>query len=82
MEQRGSRHQKRKKSMYERVKWLDKYCNICGEQLNSWDARLSKTLAYKIPVCEKCIAKEYDMDVNALRDRMEDFFGMRPCQGI
>lgn len=47
-----------------------------------WDARLSKTLAYKIPVCEKCIAKEYDMDVNALRDRMEDFFGMRPCQGI
>lgn len=68
--------------MSERVKWLDKYCNLCGEQLNSWDARLSKTLAYKIPVCEKCIAKEYDMDVNALRDRMEDFFGMRPCQGI
>lgn len=35
-----------------------------------------------IPVCESCIAKEYDMDVNAMRDRMEDFFGMRPCQGI
>lgn len=68
--------------MAEKVKWLDKYCNVCGEQLNSWDSRLSKTLAYKIPVCEKCIAKEYDMDVNALRDRMEDFFGMRPCQGI
>lgn len=68
--------------MSERVKWLDKECNICGERLNSWDARLSKTLAYKIPVCEKCIAKEYDMDVNALRNRMEDFFGMRPCQGI
>ena len=68
--------------MAEKVKRLDKYCNVCGEQLNSWDARLSKTLAYKIPVCEKCIAKEYDMGVNALRDRMEDFFGMRPCQGI
>ena len=68
--------------MAEKVKWLDKYCNVCGEQLNSWDAGLSKTLAYKIPVCEKCIAKEYDMGVNALRDRMEDFFGMRPCQGI
>lgn len=68
--------------MAEKVKWLDKECNICGEQLNSWDARLSKTLVYKIPVCEKCIAKEYDMDVNTLRDRMEDFFGMRPCQGI
>lgn len=68
--------------MAEKVKWLDKECNICGERLNSLDARLSKTLAYKIPVCERCIAKEYDMDVNALRDRMEDFFGMRPCQGI
>ena len=65
-----------------KVKWLDKYCNICGEQLNSWDARLSKTLAYKIPVCEKCIAKEYDMEVESLRDRMENYFGMRPCQGI
>ncbi len=57
-------------------------CNICNKQLNSWDKRLSKTLAYKIPVCEKCIAKEYDMDVEALRSRMEDFFDMRPCQGI
>lgn len=65
-----------------KVKLLDEECNICSEQLNSWDARLSKTLAYKIPVCEKCIAKEYDMDVDALRTRMEDFYGMRPCQGI
>lgn len=64
------------------LKWLDKSCNICGSRLNSWDARLSKTLAYKYPVCEKCIAKEYDMDVNALRTRMEDFFDIRPCQGI
>ncbi|MDE6518133.1 MAG: hypothetical protein K2L18_09865 [Acetatifactor sp.] len=66
----------------QKVRWLDKNCNICHEQLNSWDSRLSKTLAYRIPVCEKCIAKEYDMDVDALRDRMEDFFGMRPCQGL
>ena len=66
----------------QKVRWLDTNCNICHEQLNSWDDRLSKTLAYKIPVCEKCIAKEYDMDVEALRERMEDFFGMRPCQGI
>lgn len=65
-----------------RVRWLDEQCNICGSQLNSWDKRLSKTLAYKIPVCEKCIAKEYDMETDALRQRMEDFFGMRPCQGI
>ena len=66
----------------QKIRWLDEDCNICGQQLNSWDARLSKTLAYKRKVCEKCIAKEYDMDVGALRGRMEDFFGMRPCQGI
>lgn len=68
--------------MADKVKILDKNCNICGKQLNSWDARLSKTLAYKYPVCESCIAKEYDMEVDALRDRMEEFFGMRPCMGI
>ena len=65
-----------------KIKWLDKSCNICSAQLNSWDARLSKTLAYKNPVCEKCIAKEYDMDVEALREWMENFFEMRPCQGL
>lgn len=65
-----------------KVKWLDRYCNVCGKQLNSWDMRLSKTLAYKIPVCEACIAKEYDMDREALCARMEDFFDMRPCQGL
>lgn len=67
--------------MADKVKILDKNCNICSKQLNSWDARLSKTLAYKYPVCESCIAKEYDMEVDALRDRMEEFFGMRPCMG-
>ena len=65
-----------------RAKWLDEDCNICESQLNSWDARLSKALAYKIPLCEKCIAKEYDMEPEALRDRMENYFGMRPCVGI
>ncbi len=68
--------------MAEKVKWLDEYCNACGAQLNSWDSRLSKTLAYKIPVCEKCIAQEYDMDKDELRRRIEDFYGMRPCQGL
>jgi len=65
-----------------KVRWLDKECNICGRQLNSWDARLSKTLAYKIPVCEACIAAEYDIDADALRRRMENYFDIRPCQGI
>ena len=65
-----------------KVKWLDEECNICKRKLNTWDTRLSKTLAYKNAVCEECIAKEYDMDVGELRTRMEDFFGIRPCQGI
>lgn len=65
-----------------KIRWLDKECNICSQQLNSWDARLSKTLAYKNPVCEKCIAKEYDMDVDVLRSWMENYFDMRPCQGL
>lgn len=65
-----------------KAKWTDSICNICGNQLNSWDMRLSKALAYRYPVCESCIAAEYGMDREALRSRMEDFFGMRPCQGI
>ena len=66
----------------EKVRMLDIDCNICGTQLNSWDARLSKTLAYKNSICEHCIAKEYDMDIDALRNKMENFFGIRPCVGI
>lgn len=66
----------------EKARLTDKDCNMCGIQLNTWDIRLSKTLAYKKPVCEKCIAKEYDMDIDVLRDKMEHFSGMRPCQGI
>lgn len=65
-----------------KVKWLNEECHICNARLNSWDARLSKTLAYKNKTCERCIAKEYDMSAEELRSRMEHFFGMRPCQGI
>ena len=65
-----------------KVKWLDEDCHICEQRLNSWDARISKTLLYRNKTCEKCIAKEYDMDVEALRTRMEDYFDIRPCQGL
>jgi len=58
------------------------YCNICGSELTSWDLRCSKTLAYKKPVCENCIAKEYDLTTDELRTKLEDFFGMRPCMGV
>ncbi|WP_270234718.1 hypothetical protein [Clostridium fessum] len=67
--------------------WYDEFCDWhpAGDEdacLNSWDARISKTLAYKYPCCEKCIAKEYDKTPGELREQMENFFGMRPCQGI
>lgn len=65
-----------------KVVWTDQYCNKCERRLNSWDIRLSKTLAYKIPVCERCIADEYDMDVEQLRTKMESFYGIRPCVGV
>ncbi len=65
-----------------KVKYIDKNCNVCDRQLNTWDERISKTLSYKYPLCEDCICKEYDMDANALRERMEHYFGIRPCLGI
>jgi len=64
------------------VKWLDEYCHVCGQQLNSWDARCSKVLAYKHKTCEKCIAKEYDVSPDELRSTLEHHFGMTPCIGI
>ena len=78
----SKKSQGRGKRKMQKVKWLDKDCNKCGRQLNSWDARLSKTLAYKYPCCESCIAEEYGMSAEALKKRMEDYFGMRPCQGL
>ena len=64
------------------VRYLNESCNICGKRINSWDKRISKTLTYRYPCCESCIAAEYDMTVEALRNRMEHYFDIRPCQGI
>lgn len=63
-------------------KHTGKHCHSCGKELTSWDARCSKALAYKNPVCETCIAKEYDKTVDELRGTLEDYFGMRPCMGL
>lgn len=65
-----------------KLKWLDETCEYCGEQLNSWDARIGKTLCFTFPICERCIAEEYGMTVNYLRDTMERRFGVHPCEGI
>ncbi len=65
-----------------KLKWLDESCHVCGERLNSWDARVSKALGYHAKHCERCIAAEYDLTQEELRSRMEDFFGMLPCAGL
>ena len=64
------------------TKHTGKYCNNCNHELTSWDLRCSKALAYKTPVCEACIAKEYDKTVDELRGTLENYFGERPCQGL
>jgi hypothetical protein len=66
----------------QKVKWLDEYCAVCGRQINSWDKRCDKALCYKKPTCESCIAKEYDLDTEDLRQELQEVFGMRPCMGI
>ena len=43
----------------QRVRWLEEYCHVCGRQLNSWDAQVSKALGYKHKLCERCVADEY-----------------------
>lgn len=68
--------------MADRVRWLNENCISCGSRLNSWDAKLSKTLQYQKKKCEKCISKEYGISTDELRNTMQELFGMLPCQGI
>lgn len=63
-------------------KQTGKYCEICGKEMTTWDIRCSKALGYKHPLDEECIAKEYEISVDELRDKLEDYFGMRPCMGL
>ena len=66
-----------------RLHWYpDLACPACGGEVNSWDKRCSRALGYKAIVCEECIAKEYGIDVEELRDTMKNHFGLIPCPGI
>ena len=65
-----------------KVQWLETPCHVCGGRCNSWDRKINKALAYREMTCEACVAKEYGRTKEELRETMEDFFGMRPCQGI
>ena len=64
-----------------KVKLLNEYCHKCSGQMNSWDMRLTKTFGAK-NTCENCFCQIYDMDKDTFRASMEDFFDIRPCQGI
>ncbi len=57
-------------------------CPVCNGEVNSWEKRCSRALAYKSIVCESCIAKEYGLTEEELRDTMKNHFGLIPCPGI
>lgn len=66
-----------------RVGYTGEWCEICDKRMiNTWDLKLQKALMYRSNICEHCIAKEYGMTVDALRSRMEETFGLKPCRGI
>lgn len=63
--------------------WLaDAQCNVCADEVNSWDKRCSRALGYTHIVCESCIAAEYDVTLPELRRTMQEHFGLVPCPGI
>lgn len=64
-----------------KVQLLSEYCHKCSSQMNSWDKRLTNTFKVR-NTCERCFCNIYDMDTDAFRKQMEDFFDMRPCQGL
>ena len=73
----------RKYSNPAQLRWYpDISCPVCGGKVNSWDKRCSRALGYQQIVCECCIAKEYEIDVEELRDTMKEHFGLIPCPGI
>lgn len=65
-----------------KLQWYDEYCEYCGEQINSWDKRIGKTLHFDFTICEKCIADEYGMTPEYLRETMERRYGVHPCEGL
>ncbi len=66
-----------------KLRWYpDISCPICDGEVNSWDKRCSRALGYKAIVCEECIAAEYEIEVEELRDTMKEHYGLIPCPGI
>ena len=66
-----------------KLHWLPNLsCPVCGGEVNSWDKRCSRALGYQQIVSEDCIAEEYQIEVEELRDTMKEHFGLIPCPGI
>ncbi len=67
-----------------KLRWYDDIaCCSCGKSpVNSWDKRCSRAVGYKAICCEDCLAKEYGVTVDELRDTMKNHFGLLPCPGI
>lgn len=63
------------------VRMDEKKCHQCDGVMNSWDERLTKTFKVK-NTCEKCFCKVYDLNKEEFRKTMENFYDIRPCQGI
>lgn len=58
---------------------MEEKCATCANLLTKWDRQVSKVLCYKFPLCVKCIAEEYDRNVDDLNEQMEWVKGKRPC---
>ena len=39
-----------------KARLIGKYCEYCGQELNTWDDRVRKALAFDFDICENCIA--------------------------
>ena len=57
-------------------------CPVCDGRVNSWDKRCGRALGYKAIVCESCIAKEYGLTAEELRDTLKNHFGLIPCPSL
>ena len=70
-------------SNLKKLRWYDIPCHICGKaETNSWDKRCSRAVGHTHIVCEDCLAVEYGITTEELRDTMRGHFGLIPCPGI
>ena len=65
-----------------KFEWLGKTCPICGTEMNTWDKRCCIATATPVFICESCLAEKYGKDKEGFRELMEEYFDIRPCQGV